>query len=97
MESRSQPIRLTSIANLPSRLHRVGMEINVGFGGDLADLFDRLQHAGLIVRHHDGDELGVRTQGAANIVGIDQPAAVHRHIRDFAARFFQMLAGFSTA
>ena len=58
--------------NLARRLHRVSVEVNIGFSGDFADLLDRLQHAGLVVRHHDGDQLGVRPQRPAHVVGIDQ-------------------------
>ena len=78
--------------NLARRLHRVGMEVDIGFGGDFADLFDRLQHTGFIVGHHDGDEPGIRPQRAANVVRIDQAPAVHRNVGDFAAGRFQMLA-----
>ena len=77
---------------LPCCLYRVGVEIDVRFGGDLANLFDRLQDAGFVVRHHDGDQLGVGAQGATNVVGIDQAAAIDRNIRDFAPHRFQMLA-----
>ena len=78
--------------NLSRRLHRVGVEVNIGLGGDFADLFDRLQHAGFIVGHHDGDEPGIRPQGPAHVLGIDLSPAVHRNVCDFAARCFQMLA-----
>ena len=79
--------------DLSRRLHRIGMEVNIGFGGDFADLFDRLQHAGFIVGHHDGDEPGIRPQRPAHVVGINLAPAVHRNVGDFAARCFQMLAG----
>ena len=79
--------------HLPCRLYRVGVKINVGFGGDLANLLDGLQDAGFVVRHHDGDELGVRAQGAADVVGINQAAAIHGDVGDFASHRFQMLAG----
>ena len=69
--------------NLACRLHRVGVEVNVSVGGDFADLFDRLQHAGFIVGHHDGDEPGIRPQSPAHVVGIDLALAVHRNIGDF--------------
>ena len=78
--------------NLAGCLHRIGVEVNIGLGGDFADLFHRLQHAGFIVGHHDGDEPGIRPQRAAHVVGIDLAAAVDRNVRDFAARRFQMLA-----
>ena len=41
---------------LPCRLHRVAMKINVSFGGDAADFFDGLDGAELVVCVHDADE-----------------------------------------
>ena len=79
--------------DLACRLHRVGVEVDIGLGGDFADLFDRLQHAGFVVGHHDGDQPGIRPQRSADVVGINLAAAVHWNVCDFAARRFQMLAG----
>ena len=59
----------------------------------MANLFDRLKDSGLIVRHHDGNQFRLWLKRAAHVRGIDQTAAVHRKNRDFAADFFQMLAG----
>ena len=73
------------MANLPGRLHRVGVEVNVSLGGDFADLFDRLKHAGFIVGHHNGDEPGIRPQRAADVVGSDLAEAVDRNIGDLAS------------
>ncbi len=92
MESRSHPMRFNIDRNLAGRLHRVGVKVNVGFSRDLADLLDRLQHAGFIVGHHDGDEPGIRPQSPAHVIRIHLAPAVHRNVRDFAARRFQMLA-----
>ena len=79
--------------NFPRRLYCVRMEVHIGFGGDFADPFDRLQDSGFIVGQHDGDEPGVWPQGATNIVRINQALAVDRNIGDFAVGCRQMLAG----
>src|ERR1700734_2283227 len=78
--------------HLPCRLYGVSVKIDIGFGCDFAKHLDRLQHAGLVVRHHDRDELCVRTQSAANVVGINQPAAIDGNVSEFASHRFQMLA-----
>ena len=69
------------------------MEVDVGFGADFPDLFDRLDHSGFIIRQHDGDQLGVGPERAANIVRINQAAPIHRKKRDFDSQLLQMLAG----
>ena len=74
MVSRSQRISLDVDRNLARGLHRVGVEVNVGFGGDVADLVDRLQHAGFVVRDHDADQLRVGPQRALDVVGIETSA-----------------------
>ena len=85
MESRSQPIAVYVEGKLAGGLHGVGVEVDAGFGGDLADLFDGLEDAGLVVGEHDGDELGVGPEGAAHVGGIDEAAAVHGNESHFAA------------
>ena len=67
------------------------MEVNIGLGGDFADLFHRLQHAGFIVGHHDGDEPRIRAQGPPNVIGIDLAPAVHRNVGNLTARCLQLL------
>ena len=79
--------------HLPCRLHRVGMEIHIRFGGDLSNLLDGLQDAGFVVCHHDRDQLCVWAQGAADVVGIDQAATVDGNVGDFASHGLEMLAG----
>ncbi len=78
---------------LPCRLYCVGVEIYVGFGGNFANLFDGLQDAGFVVRHHDGNELRVRTESPANVIGIDQATTIDGNVGDFASDGFEMLAG----
>ena len=51
--------------NFPGGLHGVGVEIDVGFGGDAADFFERLDGAELVVGVHDGDENGFGADGVA--------------------------------
>ena len=79
--------------HLPRCLYAVGVEIDVRFGGDLADLFYWLEDAGFIVGHHDGDESGIFAQSPADIVGVNLSPAVHRYVGDFTSHLFQVLAG----
>ena len=74
-------------------LHRVSVKTNARLRLRFSDLLDRLQDSGLIVRHHDRDQLGVRPQSAAHIGGIDQAAAIHRQNCYLRTHVFQMLAG----
>ena len=67
--------------NLPRRLHRVGMKIN-----------SRLNHAGLIIGEHDGNQLRIRPQCALHIRRIDGPASVHGDVGHCTALFFHMPA-----
>src|ERR1700694_727855 len=53
--------------DLPRRLHRVGMEVNVGLGSNLSNLRDGLHDTGLVVRQHDGDQLRIRPDRALHI------------------------------
>ena len=59
--------------DLARALHGVDMEEDAGVGGDLADLFDRLQNAGLVVGQHDADQPGLGPDGAQNVVGSIRP------------------------
>ena len=64
--------------HLARSLHRVGVEVNIGFRCNPRDLAHRLQDTGFVVRQDYADELGLRTQRPAHIVRIDQRAAIHR-------------------
>ena len=68
------------------------MEIDIGFGGDFADLFHGLQHTGFVVGHHDGDEPRIRPQGPPDIIGIYSPVAIHRNVSHLTAGCLQLLA-----
>jgi hypothetical protein len=73
--------------NLSRRLHGVGVEVNVGFGRNLSNLGDGLDNARLVVGEHDRDQLRIRSDRALHIRRIDQAAAIHRNVGDFAPAF----------
>src|SRR5438132_401120 len=58
--------------HLPCGLYSVGMKIDIDLSGDFCDFLDWLQHAGFVVRHHDRYQLGVLTEGAANVIGMNE-------------------------
>lgn len=74
-------------------LNSVGMEPDVGFLRDAADLVDRLDDAGFIVRHHDADKSGVGADGAADVVGIDAAIGGDGKKRDLEPALGQALRG----
>ena len=49
--------------NFSGGLHRVGVKRHVFLARNLGDLFDRENHAGLVVRPHHGNERGIRANG----------------------------------
>src|ERR1700722_1683348 len=65
-------------------LHGVGVEEDSGGARDLADFFDGLNGAELVVGMHDGDERGIVAHGAANIFGIDEAIVADSDVGDFA-------------
>ncbi len=79
--------------DLARGLNCVRMEEDVGFLGNPANFFHRLNYAGFVVGHHNADEFGVRTQRAADIVRINQAAIVNGNITDFTSHLLQSLAG----
>jgi len=85
--------RLHINPNLRRRLHSIGVEVDIGFGADFPKLLDRLDHARLVVRVHDRDQLGVRPDRPAYVIGIHQASSVHRNKRDFSVTFGELLAG----
>jgi hypothetical protein len=74
------------------RLHCVSVKTNSGLRRDFADLFNRLQNSGLVVRHHDRNELRIRAQSAPHVIGIDQATAIYWKNRDVCPNVLQMLA-----
>src|SRR5260370_14934719 len=79
--------------DFPRGLYGVGVEVDVGFLGDAADFFERLDGAELVVGVHDGDQNGFRPDGAAQILEINLSFAISRQIGDASACFFECLAG----
>ena len=69
--SRSQRRLFYVDGNFRYGLNGVGMEVDVGFGGNRADGFGILQDTGLVVRQHDGDQFCIRTESVLYGFGID--------------------------
>ncbi len=65
---------------LAHRLGRVGVEddVRVGLLGDPGELFDREDHARLVVRVHDRDEQRIAAQRADKISHVEIPLAIDR-------------------
>ena len=79
--------------NLAGRLHGIGVKPHVGFGSNLADLFDGLQNAGFVVGHHDGDQARILAQRTAHALRLNLSVAVHAHAGNFASQMLQPYAG----
>ncbi len=69
------------------------MQQHPGLAGDLADLSYRLDGADLVVGVHHRYQDGVRADGLADALRVDQPAAVHRDSRDLVAELLQVFHG----
>ena len=83
MRRKSQQIAsnlIHSHTNLPRRLHRVRVKINVGLARNRPNLPNRLHHPGFIIRHHDRDQPSRRPQRPPHILRVDHPTRIHRHI-----------------
>jgi len=57
--------------NFSSGLHGVGVEVDVGFGGDAPNLGERLDGAEFVVGMHHGNENGFGAKGVAEFVETD--------------------------
>ena len=81
--------------NFACGLYSVGVEVDVGFGRDLADFFEGLHGAEFIVGVHDGDQhgLGMLAQGVAQGLEINLSVAIDREIGDRDSTFLKRLAG----
>ena len=79
--------------NFSGGLHGVGVEVDVGFGGDAADIGERLDGAEFVVGVHHGDENGFGAEGAAEFVEVDEAFVIDRKVGDGHAFFFEGLAG----
>ena len=84
-----------AMPHLPSILLMLVAMSAVSFGADSSNFLYRLKHAGFVVGHHDGDQLGVRSQGPSNIGRIDQTTPVHWNVGDLDSPVVElkMLAG----
>ncbi len=74
--------------NFAGGLDGIGMERDTGFGSDFADGFNRLNHAGFVVGHHDADEFCVWLEGGTHFGRIDGAGRAHRQNRNFNAASF---------
>ena len=77
MLSRWQPMVADVDGDFAGSLDRVGVEGDAGVGGNFADCFNRLDHAGFVVGHHDADELRVGLEGGADLSRIDHAGGSH--------------------
>ena len=73
---------------LSGGLHRVDMEPAAGFADQARDGFDRLNHAGLVVRGHEADERLFTGQISLKPVKVRDPASVDRPDDDLGASRF---------
>ena len=78
---------------LADDLHRVGMEDDALLVADLPDFANRLEHADLVVRGHDGDENRLVIDGAFQVLQINEAVCFHRQIRHAVAVFLKPLTG----
>jgi hypothetical protein len=79
--------------NFCRSLYSVNMEEHAGLCGNLSNFFDWLQHSDFIVGQHDGNQPGIRPQGTAHFVRINQAPAVHGNVSDFSANILKMFTG----
>ena len=79
--------------NFSDGLDGVGVEVDVGFGGDFPDISKRLDGAKLVVGVHHADENGFGAKGMAEFVEVDEAFAVDGEIGDRDALRFEGLAG----
>ena len=71
--------------HLADRLRGVRVEENPLLPGDPADLRDRLNHADLVVRVHDGDQHGLVGDGASDGLRVNKALAIHRRDHEVVA------------
>ena len=78
--------------NFSGGLDGIGVEVDVGFGGNVADFGEGLNHAELIVGLHHGDENGLGAKSMAKIAEIDETITIDGKIRDGDTLCFECLA-----
>ena len=87
IEHRWQPNRRTSNSTLPAPCTASIWKNAPASAAIFADLFDRLQHAGLVIRQHHADEPCRGPQRPPNLLGIDQSVGARRNKRHLRAAF----------
>ena len=79
--------------NLSDGLHRIHMQEDTFFFGDLSDFGDGLNDTDFIVRVHDRNQNRLRRNRATEIVEIDAPVLFDGQIGDLVAVLLQALTG----
>ena len=64
----------------------------IGLGSNLSDFFHRLHHAGFVIRHHDGDQLRIRTKCVPYIDRIDKRLPINTQIGNLYSALLETLA-----
>src|SRR5262249_26547548 len=75
--------------DLADALHRVGVEEHALLARDLADLFERLDGADLVVREHDAHEDRLVRDGALDVVRIDATVTADAEVGHAEAVLFE--------
>ena len=92
MENRWQPKRRTSNGTLPAPCTASMWKKAPAVRAILADFFDGLQDAGLVVGQHHADQAGLGPDGAQNVRRIDEAAGLRRDEGGFDADGGEALA-----
>ena len=66
--------------HLAEHLGAVGVEVDTVLAADGADLFQRLDHADLVVDAHDGNEAGLVRDRVLQVVQVDETVLLNREI-----------------
>ena len=77
--------------HFPEGLHHVAVQQERTLFAEPRQLFHRLEHAGFVVRAHDGNERGVSTDRALEFLRIDQASFIHRKNRDVETLAFSQM------
>ncbi len=67
------------------------MEVDIVLAGDAPDFLEGLDGSDFVVGMHDGNQHGLRTNGALHVLRINHPACAHAHIGHTDATFFKGL------
>src|SRR6185436_13883832 len=77
----------------PGALHRIAVEDDALRAAQLADLPHRLDHADLVVHHHDRNQDGVRPNGFFKAIQINEAVLHHFQIRGLEALALELAEG----